>query len=87
MSELGWHMMAALVTYLYLGHVAVEAIGSRCHLPRLPRSVYHLACSRSRCVITLALQALSSTESSNLQMSRLWGQLYVDVSRVRLDSP
>ena len=64
MSELGWHMMAALVTYLYLGHVAVEAIGSRCHLPRLPRSVYHLACSRSRCVITLALQALSSTEPS-----------------------
>ena len=32
------------------------------------------------CVITLALQALSSTEEPS------WGQLYVDVSRVRLDS-
>ena len=50
---------------------------SRCHLPR---SVYHLACSRSRCVITLALLVSCWRY---LQLSRLAGQLYVDVSRVR----
>ena len=51
---------------------------SRCH-----RSVYHLACSRSRCVITLALLVSCWRY---LQLSRLAGQLYVDVSRVGLDA-
>ena len=79
MSELGWHMMAALVTYLYLGHVAVEAIGSRCHAQCITWPVHGRVVSLPwRCRRYLQL---------SLQMSRLWGQLYVDVSRVRLDSP
>ena len=52
----------------------------------MPRSVYHLACSRSRCVITLALLVSGCICSSHAShVGATLGQLYVDESRVGLD--
>ena len=49
--------------------------------------MYHLACSRSRCVITLALLVSGCICSSHAShVGATLGQLYVDESRVGLDA-